>query len=249
MRFGQHQLWSHLLAVAVFALVVSGIAVAAKKPSSSKITACYAKKNGVLRVTTKRCKRTERRIALAKTSRGTRGKRGIRGATGATGPDGPAGAAGAQGPTGAQGATGPTGSTGPPGPSNSFEAFNSGPVTISGTDAASATSVATLSSVEAGSYVLTARVQLNGPATQTSQVYCTASIGSRFVRSIADVGTNAGNVIHAVLPITFNVTLSATGTATLKCHRESLTGTEPTASDAYLELIKVASATSSAVSG
>jgi hypothetical protein len=121
-------------------------------------------------------------------------------------------------------------------------------VTISGTDAASATSVATLANVASGSYVLTARVQLNGPATQASQVYCTASLGSRFVRSSTDIGTNAGNVIHAVIPITFTETLASTGTATLKCHRESLTGTAPTASDAYLDLVEVDTATSSPVS-
>jgi hypothetical protein len=122
-------------------------------------------------------------------------------------------------------------------------------VSITGTDADSATSLATLASVAAGSYVLTARVQINGAATTAAQVYCTASLGGRFVRSIADIGTSAGNVVHAVIPVTFNVTLSATGSANLKCHRETLTGITPTASDAYLELLKVGSVRSESVSG
>jgi hypothetical protein len=122
-------------------------------------------------------------------------------------------------------------------------------VSITGTDADSATSLATVANVAAGAYVLTARVQINGPATTSAQVFCTASLGGRFVRSIADIGTSAGNVIHDVIPVTFNMTLPATATANLKCHRETLTGSTPTASDAYLELVKVGSASSVAVSG
>jgi hypothetical protein len=245
MRPVRHRILSHALALAVLALTASGIAVAAQKPSTTRITGCHSKKTGVLRVVRQgnRCKRGERKIAWTKS--GSRGERGPRGRSGTPGPQGAAGPAGAHGATGAAGASG---ATGPIGPSNAFEAFNAGPVPINGTDADSATSLATLSNVTAGSYVLSARVQLNGSATTASQVFCTASLGGRFVRSIADIGTSAGNVIHGVIPITFNVSLPGTGTGNLKCHRETLTGTAPTASDAYLELLKVGSVISEAVS-
>ena len=60
---------SYAIVAAVSGLAVSGIAaIAAKKPSGSQITACYAKKSGALRVVKagKRCKRGERKIAWTK---------------------------------------------------------------------------------------------------------------------------------------------------------------------------------------
>ena len=246
MRPIRRRVLSHLLFLAVVALAITGMAVAAQKPSASRIIGCHSKKTGVLRVvkSAKRCKRGENKIAWTKT--GARGLRGARGPRGTPGVQGAAGAAGAHGATGAAGATG---ETGPIGPSNSFEVFNVGPISITGTDTDSATSLATLANVAPGSYLLNARVQINGPATTSSQIHCTASLGGRFVRSIADIGTGAGNVIHDLIPVTFNVSLVATGTANLKCHRETLVGTAPTASDAYVELLKVGSASSQAVSG
>jgi hypothetical protein len=148
---------------------------------------------------------------------------------------------------GATGATGVAGATGPTGPSDSFEAFNTAFVSITGQDSGSANSLATLSNVAPGSYLVTARVQLNAPATTEAQIFCTASLGARSVNAISNVGTSAGNVMHDVLTLTFNVTLASTGTANVKCHRESLTGTAPTASQAFLELLKVGSASSQAV--
>ena len=233
--------------IAIVALLVSGLAVAAKKPSGSRITGCYSKKGGVLRVIqrNKRCKGNERKIRWTKN--GARGTRGIRGARGPNGATGPPGVAGATGPSGSRGATGPTGPTGNTGPSNAFEVFNTGPVPITGTDTESATSLATLSAVPAGSYVLTARVQLNGSTTTAARVLCTASLGTRFVRAISDIGSSAGNVMHDVVSVTFTVTLVSTATANLRCHRETLTGTEPSAADSYLELLKVATASSESV--
>jgi hypothetical protein len=249
----------YAVALVILGLGVSGIAGAAKKPSGrQQVTGCYAKKSGVLRVITrgKRCKRGERKIAWTKSGqRGDRGPRGVRGPAGADGQSGTRGATGAAGPSGVPGApgvagsVGATGATGPTGPSDSFEAFNSGPVTITATDSDSANSLATLANVAAGSYVLTARVQLNAPAATAARVVCTASLGNRSGTAISDVGTTAGNVIHDQVMLTFNATLATTGTGNLKCHRDALAGTAPFASEAFLELLKVGSATSQAVSG
>ena len=104
---------SYAIVAAVSGLAVSGIAaIAAKKPSGSQITACYAKKSGALRVVKagKRCKRGERKIAWTKN--GARGTRGIRGARGSQGPEGGNGARGATGPAGVAGAPGANGSPG-----------------------------------------------------------------------------------------------------------------------------------------
>lgn len=241
----------YAIVAAVSGLAVSGLAaIAAKKPSGSQITACYSKKSGALRVVKagKRCKRGERKIAWTKN--GARGTRGIRGARGSQGPEGGNGARGATGPAGAAGAPGANGSpgaTGAIGPSNAFEAVNTGPVTITGTDTDSANSLATLPNIAAGSYLLVARTQINGPTTTAARIFCTATLGARSATAIADIGTSAGNVIHEVVTLTFNVTLSATGTGNLKCHRETLAGAAPSASEAYLELLKVGSASSLSV--
>jgi len=156
--------------------------------------------------------------------------------------------AGPQGATGAEGATGATGATGPTGPSGSIEAQNPGPVTITGTDSSSADSLVTQSGVAPGSYLLIARTQLNSSSTTASEIACSASLGGKSGQGVANIGTNGGNTLHAVVTITFNVTVAATGSANLNCFRESLTGTAPNASGSYIELLQVGSATSQTVS-
>jgi hypothetical protein len=87
---------SPALIVAVIALVaaVGGLAVAAVPDRQGRITSCYAKKSGKLRVLVRgtACRRTETRLRWNQT--------------------GPPGATGAVGATGATGATGQTGATG-----------------------------------------------------------------------------------------------------------------------------------------
>jgi len=247
----RNRVLSPLVAVLVFGMVIAGFAIAAGKPSRSKIHGCYSKKSGTLRVAKagKRCRKGERKIVWTKTGvRGLRGPRGAAGNSGANGPAGPAGNPGPQGATGPKGATGPAGATGPPGPSDSLEAVNAGPVTITGTDNASANSLATRADVPAGSYLLTARVQLTGPATTAARIFCTASLGTKSGYAVADIGTSAGNVINDVVMMTFNASVGASSTGNLRCFRQSLTGTAPTASEAYLELLKVGSADSQTVS-
>jgi hypothetical protein len=246
-RILQNRIFSQLFAVVAAGLVVAGLAIAAKKPSGSQITGCYAKKTGVLRVVKqgKRCKKSERRINWTKS--GARGARGIRGAPGAAGSTGARGATGPIGVAGTPGATGARGATGPVGPSDSFEAFNAGPIAITGTDNDSANSLATRSNLPVGSYVLTARVQLTGTATTASRIFCTASLGAKSSFQVADIGTSAGNVVNASVVITFNASVASTSAGNVKCYRQSLTGTAPTASEIYLELLKVGSADSQSV--
>lgn len=246
----RNRLLPPVVAVLAFGLVIAGLAIAAKNPSRSQIHGCYSKKNGTLRVAKagKRCRKGERKIAWTKA--GTRGPRGPRGSAGSPGTEGSAGPAGTPGPrgaTGPMGATGPVGATGPPGPSDSLEAVNPGPVTVTGTDNDSANSLATRANVPAGSYVLTARVQLAGASTTAARIFCTASLGAKSGYAVADIGTSAGNVINDVLIVTFNVSVGTSSTGNLRCFRQSLTGTAPTASEAYLELLKVGAADSQTV--
>ena len=172
---------------------------------------------------------------------------GPAGPIGPSGPSGPTGQSGPSGPTGAQGSTGPSGPTGPVGPSNSHEAVNSGPVTVTGIDAGSANSIATLSNLPAGNYLVVARVQLNSSSTTSARVSCLASLGSKSATAIADVGSNPNSIDHIPLTITFNGTLGAVDSANVKCWHDTLAGGAPTATDIYLEVLEVGVASSISV--
>ena len=230
-----------------------GSAVAVEPAKRSTIKACYKKKTGTLRmlVKAKRCKRGERSIAWSKGGAG--GPDGGSGLQGPPGPMGPAGlagitgVAGSAGPAGSQGSTGATGATGPVGPSTSREAVNTGPVTITGVDAGSANSIATLSNLPAADYLVTARVQLNTAGTTASRVTCLASLGTRTAIAVADIGSDPNSVDHVPIALTFNSSLGAVGSANVKCWHDSLTGGAPNASDTYLEVLTGGSASSTAV--
>jgi hypothetical protein len=133
------------------------------------------------------------------------------------------------------------------GPSNSIEARNAGPVSITGTDSGSANSVVTQTGVSEGSYLLVARTQLNSVSTTSSRIVCDASLGGKTAQGSVDIGTTAGNVAHSVITITFNVVVAGTGTANLSCYADTLDGTAPTATGSYVELLQVGSATSQVV--
>jgi Collagen triple helix repeat (20 copies) len=137
-------LWSRrslVLAAGVAALLVAGGAALATIPGSDGvIKACYAKRDGALRVidSAASCKAGETALTWnqkgLKGDTGAQGPRGYAGQTGPTGPIGPAGEDGLPGqdgpqgdpgdqgpqgfpgPRGADGPTGPAGQTGPAGP-------------------------------------------------------------------------------------------------------------------------------------
>ncbi|MFN8223119.1 MAG: hypothetical protein U0R50_07665 [Gaiellales bacterium] len=96
----------------ITALVASvGVATGAIPGTGGKITGCYTKTGGALRVIdapSSSCQSDENQLVWNQT-----GPRGPRGAQGATGPQGPAGPKGDGGPAGQQG---PAGTVGPAGP-------------------------------------------------------------------------------------------------------------------------------------
>jgi hypothetical protein len=187
-------------------------------------------------------KGTNRQVRSAWTDRLGRAI-GLSGASGSNGVAGDAGGAGVTGPTG------PTGLPGPTGPSESVEAVNSLAVTLTGADSSSANSLATLSSVAVGSYLVIARVQLNSSSTLAAHVSCQTSLGNRSAAAVAQIGSNANSVDQVPVSMVLNVTLVATSNANVKCWKDGLSGSAPTASDTYLEVLKVGSATSQSVTG
>ncbi len=88
----------------------------ARVRSNSKITACFSRSTGALRVVPSghACHRNEQSLVWNK--RGRRGPAGAAGTVGAAGSAGPTGSAGAKGPRGATGALGVAGAPGPLGP-------------------------------------------------------------------------------------------------------------------------------------
>jgi hypothetical protein len=99
---------SPALIVAIVALVMAatGFAVAAIPGSDGKLSACYHKTTGAMRLVdeTAKCKKTERRIAWNQV--------GQQGAQGLQGPKGDPGSPGGNGKDGKDGGVGPTGPSG-----------------------------------------------------------------------------------------------------------------------------------------
>ena len=98
--------------------VLSGIAYAAIPAADGKISGCYDKRSGALRVVdqTTTCRSGEAAIAWnQKGPTGPAGTPGLQGEKGETGDTGPAGADGPAGPAGEKGDPGPEGPAGPAG--------------------------------------------------------------------------------------------------------------------------------------
>lgn len=102
MKFRSNRSRTTIVVVTAIATVVAlaGIAGAADSNANPKLSACYAKKSGAMRLVTpaKKCKKGEKR-----TSWNMKGIRGMRGLAGAQGAPGAAGKQGAQGPKGDRG--------------------------------------------------------------------------------------------------------------------------------------------------
>ena len=111
-----------LLVAAAAALAAGGVGIAtgAIPDSSGKVTVCYARIGGIVRVIDTEKSPRQSCIANLETQL-VLNQKGPAGATGPTGDPGPKGATGAQGPPGSDGAPGakgdrgPTGDTGPQG--------------------------------------------------------------------------------------------------------------------------------------
>jgi collagen triple helix repeat protein len=221
-----------------------GVSWAAQPAKTGAVRACYKKTNGTLRLPSKgkRCRKAERTLSWNHHGpRGTRGRTGISGLAGAGGRTGDVGTVGA---TGLDGQTGLTGATGPTGPSAGFEAIKTDAVTITGGDAGTANTIATLSGVQPGNYLLIARAQARSATTLAATVICQASLGGKTATATAQMGSNANGVDQVPLAITFNVTTVAVGAADVKCWREALAGSSPVITDTYIEVVRLGSASS-----
>ena len=93
-----------VIAIAAFVIVSSGVAIGSVAARDGKITACYATRNGTLRLidADKKCRKSEKRIAW--NQRGPRGRRGPAGEDGFDGLDGLDGLDGFDGRDGVDGA-------------------------------------------------------------------------------------------------------------------------------------------------
>jgi hypothetical protein len=151
---------------------------------------------------------------------------------------------GDRGPQGLQGPTGPKGDQGPTGPSNAFAAVRDTGPTVSST---SATAVATLSNLPAGSYVIVAKTEVHSDT--NTDVLCTLTAGSDTDKSNAFVGPSggAGSAFVQMLPMELVHAFSSTGQAQLTCSRDLASNV--TVTNTKIIATQVGAATSSAVSG
>ncbi len=133
------------LALATAALAIAVLAVPAQAGAST-LYACVKKKSGTARFVNARasCRRSERKISW--------NTQGVPGSNGAKGKNGTNGKNGITGKNGTNGKDGASGANGKDGASAGLVAFSDSPVELPLTKHA----VATLASIPAGSYILTA---------------------------------------------------------------------------------------------
>ena len=186
----------------------------------------------------------------ARGAEGPQGLQGLAGPQGATGPQGSRGAegpAGPQGLTGAQGPAGPQGPAGTPGPagsSNAREVHRDADVNLPG---ATDVTLATMSNVPAGSYVVIAKtviVQLSGGAGGAPPMTCTLDAGN----GNTDTAETHLKASLATLHLELVASLPAPGPIVLRCTRDTDPGTY-VARETKIIALQVTSATSAAVTG
>lgn len=157
---------------------------------------------------------------------------GARGATGATG---------AVGATGGLGQQGSTGATGPAGIGPAFGAFNDGPVLFPNTNAVS---VATLSSLPAGSYAITAKADVLDSGSGSQLICVLAAESDNDTDYIATAATQLRSVATFQLLHTFS---AAGGSVQLQCAADA--SNKFTLSDVKIQAVQVSSAATAAVTG
>jgi len=132
-----------------------------------------------------------------------------------------------------------------------FEAFrDAGPANITGTTAGTATPVATLSGLPAGSYVITAKNVVDTTQNSDILVHCRLTAEGDFDESTSWMGTlTTGDVFRAAFPTELTHTFASNGgTAVLSCYRSVATGTYSVQFSKVIAL-RVASQTGTAVTG
>ena len=159
-------------------------------------------------------------------------------------PQGPKGDTGAQGPKGDAGAKGDTGDRGP---SDAYSVHNNGPV---GMAADTGTTLATMSALPPGSYVINAKLWISTTSATTRVFTCVLQAGSDYDTSATRLqldGTN--NVTHAAIPLQVVHTTTSPFSATVTCAYDGGASLVVQAHDVKITAISVASLTSTAVTG
>jgi hypothetical protein len=169
-------------------------------------------------------------------SRGTVSSlRGLRGIQGPAGPQGAAGATGAPGAPGTPGAIGP---------SNGREVFRDAAVTVD----SSGTTIATMSNVEPGAYLVYAKTWLDVQPVSDASGYatCTLLAGGDSDQSSVNMGGLAQQVSRATLMTMVTHTFASPGTITLSCQKNLAA---VTANWTKIVALKVGTETHDSVSG
>jgi hypothetical protein len=143
------------------------------------------------------------------------------------GPRGPRGRRGFRGPRGPRGFMGPPGEKGEKGDphSDAFSARNSAGVTVTGTDGANATTVASIPSLPAGNYVISAQVTARG--TGAGRLACEVRAAAAAGAGRSQIGANSGGTLAATLSIVFGAPVPNGGPANLRCWEEQGSTTDP----------------------
>lgn len=145
---------------------------------------------------------------------------------------------------GRQGNQGIQGVQGVPGPSNAFEvARDVGPMNIGTTPV----TVATLANLPPGSYVVSAKTEVNSPSGGATDVTCMLHAEGDSDAGDAYVGGGSSATYVAVIPLTLTHTFASVGSVTLTCLKD-LAATANVA-NTKIVAIKVATETHSAVTG
>jgi hypothetical protein len=110
----------------------------------------------------------------------------------------------------------------------SFQAVKSSNESLAGsTSSGTANTVLTLPNLPAGTYAVSATVGGNAQSTDTSRLVCDLALGSGSARSIGRIGDDLSYVAQDTWPLALNVKISGSGTATVACWTEGLTGSAP----------------------
>lgn len=218
------------MAVAVTALAVAvggGTYAAAADPDEGVIHACAKSRIGQLRVVPvgEECRSSE--FAMSWNERGATGPQGD------PGPAGPEGERGHPGPAGPQGDKGDAGPSGPAGPSSAREVTRGfGPTNFQLVQQTH--SVATMTDVAPGSYIINAKATVRAAAGGS---YPTALCQLRVGSSVIDASrVGNGDLTAATLSLQGTASLAETASLNVTC---SLPGNGAFASDTKLTAVRV----------
>jgi hypothetical protein len=139
---------------------------------------------------------------------------------GKSGKAGAKGIAGPQGPAGPQGVKAETGPEGKAGASAGLSDFNNGPIKLEAKSGEQ--TVATMSNLPAGNYILNAKVTVGDENELTAlEIHCYLRAGSDFDEASASLVKYPGPGNVETLPLTVGHTFASTGAVTLTCNNST----------------------------